>query len=428
MDTKHKLDSEALRYHSEGRPGKIEVIPTKPHHTQKDLSLAYSPGVAAPSRAIAAEPDEVYRYTNKSNLVAVISNGTAVLGLGNIGALASKPVMEGKAMLFKVFADIDSFDIEVDETDTEAFIRTVKAIAPTFGAINLEDIKAPECFEIDTRLRAELDIPIMHDDQHGTAVITGAALINSLKISGKEVDQVHVTVNGAGAAAIACTRFLLTLGVKREHVVLCDSKGVVTESRTDLNPAKREFATRREISTLAQAVAGADIFLGVSAANVLTPEMVRTMAENPIVLALANPDPEISYEEAINSRPDILFATGRSDYPNQVNNALGFPYIFRGALDVRATKINEQMKLAAAHAIAELAREPVPAAVLRAYGLEKLEFGRDYLIPKPLDTRLMWTVSIAVARAAIETGVAREPIADWDAYADSLRERLCEQE
>lgn len=427
MDTKNNLNEEALRYHSEGRPGKIEVVPTKAHHTQHDLSLAYSPGVAAPSRAIAADPGKVYDYTNKGNLVAVISNGTAVLGLGNIGALASKPVMEGKAMLFKTFAGIDAFDIEVDQTDPEAFINTVKAIAPSFGGINLEDIKAPECFEIDTRLRDELDIPLIHDDQHGTAVVTGAALLNGLKLAGKKATQVRVVVNGAGSAAIACTRFLITLGVRRDHIVLCDSKGVVTASRTDINSAKREFATQRQIVTLADALVDADVFLGVSTANVLTQEMIRTMAQNPIVMALANPDPEITFREAQLSRPDIIFATGRSDLPNQVNNALGFPYIFRGALDVRASKINEQMKLAAAHALAELAREPVPAAVLRAYGLEKLEFGRDYFIPKPLDTRLLWTISPAVARAAVASGVARKPVADWDAYAEQLREYLREQ-
>ena len=354
---KGKMDQEALRYHSEGRPGKIAVVPTKPYHTQHDLSLAYSPGVAAPCREIEANPEEVYRYTNKGNLVAVISNGTAVLGLGNIGALAGKPVMEGKSMLFKTYADIDAFDIEVDETDPEAFIRTVKAIAPTFGGINLEDIKAPECFEIDRRLSEELDIPVMHDDQHGT----------------------------------------------------------------DINEIKREFATTRRITTLAEALHDADLFLGVSTADVLTPEMLRTMSTDPIVMALANPDPEIAYDKAVVSRPDIIFATGRSDYPNQVNNVLGFPYIFRGALDVRATKINEAMKLAAAHALAELAQEPVPTMVLRAYALEKLEFGRDYLIPKPFDPRLLCTVAPAVARAAIESGVARQPIADWDAYIEKLR-------
>ena len=331
---KGKMDQEALRYHSEGRPGKIAVVPTKPYHTQHDLSLAYSPGVAAPCREIEANPEEVYRYTNKGNLVAVISNGTAVLGLGNIGALAGKPVMEGKSMLFKTFADIDAFDIEVDETDPEAFIRTVKAIAPTFGGINLEDIKAPECFEIDRRLSEELDIPVMHDDQHGTAVISTAAMLNAVKIAGKTLDKLRVVVNGAGAAAIACARLFIAVGVRRENMVFCDSRGVVTTYRTDINEIKREFATTRRITTLAEALHDADLFLGVSTADVLTPEMLRTMSTDPIVMALANPDPEIAYDKAVVSRPDIIFATGRSDYPNQVNNVLGFPYIFRGALDV----------------------------------------------------------------------------------------------
>ena len=385
MDTKNNLTEAALRYHSEGRPGKIGIVPTKPHHTQEDLSLAYSPGVAAPSLAIAENADDAYRYTGKGNLVAVISNGTAVLGLGNIGPLAAKPVMEGKCMLFKTFAGLDAFDIEVAETDPEAFVRAVRAIAPTFGGINLEDIKAPECFEIEARLRQELDIPVMHDDQHGTAIITSAALLNGAKLAGKELDRMRVVVNGAGAAAIACARLFLSLGIRRENLVLCDSRGVVSTYRDDLNPAKRELATSRRISTLTEAVAGADVFLGVSKADTLTPEMLRSMASNPIVMALANPDPEIAYEKAVVSRPDIIFATGRSDYPNQVNNVLGFPYIFRGALDVRATEINDAMKLAAARAIAALAQQPVPAAVLQAYRLQRLEFGRSYLIPKPLD-------------------------------------------
>ena len=417
----NKLDEAALRYHSEGRPGKIGVTPTKPHHTQYDLSLAYSPGVAAPSLAIADKPEEAYRYTGKGNLVAVISNGTAVLGLGNIGPLAAKPVMEGKSMLFKTFADIDAFDIEVAETDPEAFVRTVKAIAPTFGGINLEDIKAPECFEIEARLKEELDIPLMHDDQHGTAIITSAALMNGAKIAGKQLEKMRVVVNGAGAAAIACARLFLSLGIRRENLLLCDSRGVVTTYREDLNPLKRELATTRRITTLAEAMHDADVFLGVSKADVLTAEMLRTMAENPIVMALANPDPEISYQQAMLSRPDIIFATGRSDYPNQVNNVLGFPYVFRGALDVRATKINEPMKLAAAQALAQLAQQPVPAPVLRAYGVEKLEFGRSYLIPKPFDPRLLCTVASAVARAAIESGVARTPITDWEAYEERLQ-------
>ena len=358
--------------------------------------------------------------------MAVISNGTAVLGLGNIGPLAAKPVMEGKSMLFKTYAGVDAFDIEVDTTDPEEFIRTVKAIAPTFGGINLEDIKAPECFEIEKRLRDELDIPLMHDDQHGTAIISSAARLNGAKIAGKQLDRMRVVVNGAGAAAIACARLFIELGIRQENVVLCDSQGVVTVYREDINAVKRELATTRRISTLAEAVQGADVFLGVSKADTLTPEMLRTMAENPIVMALANPDPEISYDKAMASRPDIIFATGRSDYPNQVNNVLGFPYIFRGALDVRATKINEAMKLAAAHALAELTREPVPAMVLRAYGVEKLEFGRNYLIPKPLDPRLLCTIAPAVARAAVDSCVARKPVTDWEAYAESLRKRYQE--
>lgn len=415
------LDSDALRYHSEGRPGKIGIEPTKPAQTQQDLALAYSPGVAAPARAIAADPADAYRYTGKGNLVAVVSNGSAVLGLGNIGPLAAKPVMEGKSMLFKRFAGIDAFDIEVDETDPEKIIGVVKAIAPTFGGINLEDIKAPECFEIDRRLREELDIPVIHDDQHGTAIIVSAAVINGAKIAGKEVAKLRVVVNGAGAAAIACARMFLTLGIPRGQIVLCDSRGVVTRYREGLTPQKEEFATSRRLASLAEALHGADLFVGVSVADALTPSMVRTMAENPMVLALANPDPEIAYGAAMRSRPDIIFATGRSDYPNQVNNVLWFPFLFRGALDVRAAQINDAMKLAAARALADLARRPVSESVLRAYGLERLEFGREYLIPKPLDPRLLCTVSTAVARAAVESGVARQPVDDWDAYAEALR-------
>ncbi len=415
------LDSDALRYHSEGRPGKIGIEPTKPAQTQQDLALAYSPGVAAPARAIAADPADAYRYTGKGNLVAVVSNGSAVLGLGNIGPLAAKPVMEGKSMLFKRFAGIDAFDIEVDEPDPEKIIGVVKAIAPTFGGINLEDIKAPECFEIDRRLREELDIPVIHDDQHGTAIIVSAAVINGAKIAGKEVAKLRVVVNGAGAAAIACARMFLTLGIPRGQIVLCDSRGVVTRYREGLTPQKEEFATSRRLASLAEALHGADLFVGVSVADALTPSMVRTMAENPMVLALANPDPEIAYGAAMRSRPDIIFATGRSDYPNQVNNVLGFPFLFRGALDVRAAQINDAMKLAAARALADLARRPVSESVLRAYGLERLEFGREYLIPKPLDPRLLCTVSTAVARAAVESGVARQPVDDWDAYAEALR-------
>ncbi|MDE5730848.1 MAG: malate dehydrogenase [Alistipes sp.] len=420
---KPDYEKEALRYHAEGRPGKIEIRATKPHSTQYDFSLAYSPGVAAPALAIRQDPAAAYRYTAKGNLVAVISNGTAVLGLGDIGPLAGKPVMEGKSMLFKALADLDSFDIEIDAKEPDRFVEAVKAIAPTFGGINLEDIKAPECFEIETRLRDELDIPVMHDDQHGTAIISGAALINGLEIAGKRPDRVRIVINGAGAAAIASAHLFLSLGIRSENMVLCDSKGVVSTRRTDLNPVKRRFATDRPVSTLAEAIDGADVFLGVSAAGVLTPAMVHTMAPDPLVLALANPTPEIGYEEAMASRPDIIFATGRSDYPNQVNNVLGFPYIFRGAMDVRARTINTEMKLAAARALARLAKEPVPESVLEAYGLDSLRFGREYLLPKPLDPRLLAAVSPAVARAAIESGAARRTIDDWKAYADALNAR-----
>ena len=421
---KENLQADALRYHSEGRPGKIEVIPTKPYDSQRELSLAYSPGVAAPCLKIAENPLDAYRYTAKGNLVAVISNGTAVLGLGHIGALASKPVMEGKSMLFKTFADVDAFDIEVEATNPDQFVETVRRIAATFGGINLEDIKAPECFEIEERLREELDIPVMHDDQHGTAIITSAALLNGLELAGKGIGEARVVVNGAGAAAISCARLFLSLGIRREHIVLCDSKGVVSTRRTDLNPVKRELATDLPLKTLEEALHGADVFLGVSKAGILTPEMIRTMAHDPLVMALANPDPEIGYAEALASRPDIIFATGRSDYPNQVNNVLGFPYIFRGALDVGARRIDEPMKIAAAHAIATLAKEPVPQQVLDAYGLRELRFGRDYLIPKPLDRRLIVAVAPAVARAAMESGLARMPIDDWDAYRRRLAERV----
>ena len=411
----------ALAYHEGMRPGKIEVKPTKAYSTQTDLSLAYSPGVAFPCLEIQQKPDDAYKYTDKGNLVAVISNGTAVLGLGDIGAMSGKPVMEGKGLLFKIYGGIDVFDIEIAEKDPEKFCETVERIAPTFGGINLEDIKAPQCFYIEERLKRTLDIPVMHDDQHGTAVISTAALLNAAKIAGKALDKLRVVVNGAGAAAIACARLFIAVGVRRENMIFCDSQGVVTTYRTDINEIKREFATTRRITTLAEAIHDADVFLGVSKADVLTPEMLRTMATNPIVMALANPDPEIAYDKAVVSRPDIIFATGRSDYPNQVNNVLGFPYIFRGALDVRATKINEAMKLAAARALAELAQEPVPSMVLRAYALGKLEFGRGYLIPKLLDPRLLCTVTPAVARAAIESGVARQPITDWDAYIEKLR-------
>ena len=415
---------EALRYHAEGKPGKIEVIPTKPHSTQTDLSLAYSPGVAEPCLEIEKNPLDAYEYTAKGNLVAVISNGTAVLGLGDIGPLAGKPVMEGKGLLFKIFAGIDVFDIEVNEKDPEKFIQTVKAISPTFGGINLEDIKAPECFEIETRLKNELDIPVMHDDQHGTAIISGAGLINALEIAGKKIEDVKIVVNGAGAASISCTKLYVMLGARKENIVMCDSKGVISTSRPDLNAAKREFATDRPIKTLQEAVVGADVFLGLSVANVLTKEMVRSMNADPIVFALANPNPEISYADAMDSRDDIIFATGRSDYPNQINNVIGFPYIFRGALDTHAKAINEEMKIAAVHAIANLAKQPVPDVVNAAYHVNNLSFGPEYFIPKPVDPRLITEVSCAVARAAMESGVARTDIKDWDAYCVHLRELM----
>ncbi len=415
---------EALRYHAEGKPGKIEVVPTKPYSTQMDLSLAYSPGVAEPCLEIEKNPLDAYKYTSKGNLVAVISNGTAVLGLGDIGPLAGKPVMEGKGLLFKIFAGIDVFDIEVNEKDPDKFIETVKAIAPTFGGINLEDIKAPECFKIETCLKQELDIPVMHDDQHGTAIISGAGLINALEIAGKKIEDVKIVVNGAGAASISCTKLYIMLGAKRENIIMCDSKGVISTYRTDLNESKKFFATDRNIHTLAEAVVGADVFLGLSVANVLTKEMVRSMNENPIVFALANPNPEISYADAMDSRDDIIFATGRSDYPNQINNVLGFPYIFRGALDTHAKAINEEMKLAAVYAIAELAKEPVPDVVNAAYKLKRTAFGRDYILPKALDPRLLTRVSCAVAKAAIDSGVSRKTITDWEGYANHLREMM----
>ncbi len=415
---------EALDYHSSGRPGKVEVIPTKPNSTQYDLSLAYTPGVAQPCLEIKSHPEDVYRYTAKGNLVAVVSNGTAVLGLGDIGPEAGKPVMEGKGLLFKTFADIDVFDIEVNEKDPEKLIAVVKAIAPTFGGINLEDIKAPECFEVEERLKEELDIPVFHDDQHGTAIISGAALTNALSLTGKNISDIRVVVSGAGAAAVSCIKLYLTLGVRRENVVMTDSKGVLTMSRTDLNSIKRQFATTRDLHTLAEALVGADVFLGLSVGNIVTAEMIRSMAPNPVVLAMANPDPEIPYETAVEARPDIIMATGRSDYPNQVNNVLGFPFIFRGALDVMAHTINEEMKIAAVKALAQLAREDVPDVVCQAYNLQNLSFGREYLIPKPLDPRLITTVAPAVARAAMESGVARRPISDWDDYLRQLRRRL----
>ncbi len=415
---------EALRYHAEGKPGKIEVIPTKPYSTQTDLSLAYSPGVAEPCLEIQKNPLDVYKYTDKGNLVAVISNGTAVLGLGDIGAMAGKPVMEGKGLLFKIFAGIDVFDIEVNEKDPQKFIDTVKAIAPTFGGINLEDIKAPQCFEIETRLKEELDIPVMHDDQHGTAIISAAGLLNALEIAGKKIEEVKIVVNGAGAASISCTRLYVMLGARKENIIMCDSKGVISNRRTNLTEQKKEFATDAPVDTLAEALRGADVFLGLSVADVLTQEMVRTMNENPIVFALANPNPEISYADAMESRPDIIFATGRSDYPNQINNVLGFPYIFRGALDTHAKAINEEMKLAAVYAIAKLAKEPVPDVVNAAYKLKRTTFGREYILPKALDPRLLTRVSCAVAKAAIESGVSRKTITDWDGYANHLREMM----
>lgn len=414
---------DALNYHAGKRPGKIEVVPTKPYFTQTDLSLAYSPGVAEPCLEIKENPNDAYKYTDKGNLVAVISNGTAVLGLGNIGPLAGKPVMEGKGLLFKIYAGIDVFDIEVDEQDPEKFIQAVKAIAPTFGGINLEDIKAPECFEIERRLKEELDIPVMHDDQHGTAIISAAGLLNALEVNGKNIGDVKVVVNGAGAAAISCTKLYVALGVKRENIVMLDSRGVISTSRTNLTPEKVEFATTRtDITTLAEAIVGADVFLGLSKGNVLSQDMVRSMANDPIVFALANPEPEITYEAAMACRPDVLMSTGRSDYPNQINNVIGFPYIFRGALDVAATAINEEMKLAAVHAIANLAKQPVPEIVNKVYKVGKLSFGRDYFIPKPVDPRLLVEVSTAVAKAAIASGVARKEITDWEKYKEHLLE------
>lgn len=420
-----KLTKEdALRYHTEGRPGKLEVVTTKPHTTQRDLSLAYSPGVAWPCLEIHENPEDIYKYTSKGNLVAVISNGTAVLGLGDIGAGAGKPVMEGKGFLFKIFADIDVFDIEVETKDIDAFVETVKNIAVTFGGINLEDIKAPECFEIEERLKSELQIPLMHDDQHGTAIICSAGILNALELSGKKLSEAKIVINGAGAAAIACAKLILSLGATIENIVMLDSKGAIRKDRTDLNKHKLEFATHRDVRTLAEAMIDTDIFLGLSQANLVTRDMVRSMAKNPIVFAMANPDPEITYDEGMASRDDLIMATGRSDYPNQVNNVLGFPFIFRGALDVRATCINEEMKLAAVFALARLAKEVVPETVSKAYHVKNLIFGKEYIIPKPLDPRLITTVAPAVAKAAMESGVARRPVADWDQYKLELSQRL----
>ena len=415
----------ALLYHAQGKPGKIEVVPTKPYSTQTDLSLAYSPGVAEPCLEIEKNPQDAYKYTAKGNLVAVISNGTAVLGLGDIGAMAGKPVMEGKGLLFKIYGGIDVFDIEVNEKDPDKFVEAVKAIAPTFGGINLEDIKAPECFEIERRLKEELDIPVMHDDQHGTAIISSAGLLNALQVAGKKIEEVKIVVNGADAAAISCTKLYEALGATHENIIMLDSKGVITSDREGLNETKRYFATdRRNLHTLAEALKGADVFLGLSKGNVLTQEMIRSMADHPIVFALANPVPEISYEEAMAARPDVLMSTGRSDYPNQINNVIGFPYIFRGALDVAATAINEEMKLAAVRAIADLAKQPVPDIVNEVYQVNNFTFGPDYFIPKPVDPRLITEVSMAVARAAMESGVARKPITDWESYRQHLKELM----
>lgn len=415
---------DALDYHSQGRPGKIQVIPTKPTNSQRDLALAYSPGVAEPCLRIAENKDEVYKYTAKGNLVAVISNGTAVLGLGNIGPEAGKPVMEGKGLLFKIFADIDVFDLELDTTNVDDFVKIVKALEPTFGGVNLEDIKAPECFEIERRLKEEMNIPVMHDDQHGTAIISAAALLNACELQKKKMDKIRIVVNGAGAAAISCTRLYVSLGAKKENVVMCDRSGVIRDTREHLDNIKAEFATSRKIDTLDEAMKDADVFIGLSSANCVSQDMLKSMAKNPIVFAMANPDPEISYELAVSARKDLIMATGRSDYPNQVNNVLGFPYIFRGALDVRATAINEEMKIAAVKAIAELAKKSVPEAVNMAYNETNIKFGKQYIIPKPMDVRLMTNVSTAVARAAIDSGVARRVITDWDAYQEELKRRL----
>ncbi|TVP48729.1 MAG: NADP-dependent malic enzyme [Mongoliibacter sp.] len=415
---------DALSYHTQGKPGKIEVVPTKPLSSQLDLALAYSPGVAEPCKEIEKDKENVYKYTAKGNLVAVISNGTAVLGLGDIGPEASKPVMEGKGVLFKKFAGIDVFDIEIDEKDPQKLIQIIKSLEPTFGGINLEDIKAPECFEIETTLKKEMKIPVMHDDQHGTAIISGAALLNALEVVDKKIEEINLVVNGAGASAVSCTRFYMSLGVKRENIVMCDKEGVIRNDRQNLDDIKKEFSTHRDLHTLTEALTGADVFLGLSAGNIVTPDQILKMAKDPIVFALANPDPEIAYELAMETRSDLIMATGRSDFPNQVNNVLGFPYIFRGALDVRATAINEEMKLAAAKAIAALAKEPIPEIVNKAYDDAKMSFGKFYLIPKPLDPRLITTIAPAVAKAAMESGVAKTIITDWEAYELELQERI----
>jgi malate dehydrogenase (oxaloacetate-decarboxylating)(NADP+) len=422
---KPTLNQDALNYHSKGRPGKIQVVPTKPTNSQRDLTMAYSPGVAEPCLRIADNPDDIYKYTAKGNLVAVISNGTAVLGLGNIGPEASKPVMEGKGLLFKIYADIDVFDLEINATSVDEFVNIVKSLEPTFGGINLEDISAPTCFEIERRLKAEMKIPVMHDDQHGTAIISGAALLNACEIQEKKLSEIKMVISGAGAAAISCSKMYLALGVKKENLVMFDINGLITTERTDLDAIRLEFATtRKDVTTLAEALIGADVFVGLSAGNIVTPQMLQQMASRPVVFAMANPVPEIDYNLAINSRDDIIMATGRSDFPNQVNNVLGFPYIFRGALDVRATAINEEMKIAAVNAIAEMAKKPIPEAVNLAYNTTNLKFGRDYIIPKPMDPRLITEVSSAVARAAIDSGVARKTITDWDSYIEGLRSRI----
>ncbi|MBQ9094345.1 MAG: NADP-dependent malic enzyme [Prevotella sp.] len=415
----------ALEYHETGRPGKIEVVPTKPYRTQTDLSLAYSPGVAYPCLEIQENPDAAYKYTDKGNLVAVISNGTAVLGLGDIGAMSGKPVMEGKGLLFKIYGGVDVFDIEVNEKDPEKFCEAVEKIAPTFGGINLEDIKAPECFYIEERLKKSLDIPVMHDDQHGTAIISSAGLLNALEVAGKKIEDVKIVVSGAGAAAIMCTKLYVALGARLENILMLDSKGVITSDRPNLTEQKKFFATeRRDAHTLEEAMNGADVFLGLSKGNVVSQDMIRSMAKNPIVFACANPVPEISYEDAMAARPDVLMSTGRSDYPNQINNVIGFPYIFRGALDVNASAINEEMKIAAVHAIADLAKQPVPDVVNQVYKVNNLTFGPDYFIPKPVDPRLITEVSAAVAKAAMDSGVARTPITDWEAYKRNLRRKM----
>lgn len=422
--SKTNRKQDALDYHSQGRPGKIQVVPTKPYSSQRDLTLAYSPGVAEPCLKIADHKEDVYKYTAKGNLVAVISNGTAVLGLGDIGPEAGKPVMEGKGLLFKIFADIDVFDLELDTKNVDDFVKIVKALEPTFGGVNLEDIKAPECFEIERRLKEEMNIPVMHDDQHGTAIISAAALLNACELQKKKMDKIKIVVNGAGAAAISCSRLYVALGAKKENIVMCDRSGVIRSDRANLDSIKQEFATNRNLNTLAESMKDSDVFIGLSSADCVTVDMLKSMAKNPIVFAMANPNPEIAYDLAISSRKDLIMATGRSDYPNQVNNVLGFPYIFRGALDVRSTSINEEMKIAAVRAIADLAKKSVPEAVNMAYNTKNIKFGKDYIIPKPMDFRLMTNVSMAVAKAAIESGVARKTITDWDAYAEELKRRL----